>query len=174
LFEPRIKLKEAATLLNVSPSITDWISAVSTAGALLAAVVAGILAYHVYKIESQRDRVAESTARRQQAHRVAAWATPKKAVASDADSRHQSMVMIQNGSDLPIWDVDVELHLQFGHERTLVGRWLRDVLPPGLTELGTAEWNGKGAALTLMEFRDAEAHVWRRDTVGRLDAVTQE
>lgn len=84
----------------------EGLGSVATAGALIAAVYAGLQARRLYRIESGRDEQARDAERKRQASQVSAWA------ATRIKTRERVIfgVVIRNSSDDPVYDVQVECH----------------------------------------------------------------
>lgn len=84
----------------------EGLSAVATAGALLAALYAGYQAQRLFRIELQRDEQARDTERKRQATQVSAWA------ATRIKTREHVVfgVVVRNSSADPVYDVQVECH----------------------------------------------------------------
>jgi hypothetical protein len=143
-----------------------WTGVVVTLGALLAA--AGVL-----RIELMRDRDARSAAaRNEQANLVAAW---------DDRRDPDSFATIRNGSQLPVYDV--ELLIFDSEARNLLWTARFPVVPPAETvgvfvvqhsQTG-ADIRGGGSTVgphrVVVDFRDAANRRWKRDLGGRLVPV---
>ncbi|MEU7855218.1 hypothetical protein [Nonomuraea sp. NPDC049141] len=80
----------------------DW-GDIPTWCAAVLALVAGWVAYRLFKIESGRDEKAREEARRAQAVKVAAWF----ADSPDGGEEFVPGALIRNASDLPIYNVHV-------------------------------------------------------------------
>lgn len=100
----------------------DGVSAFATAGALIAAVAAGVQAKRLYVIESTRDEQSKEVARRLHATQISSWAAmevlPSGALVYG--------VVIRNSSDDPVYDARVTGH-GFTTEKTPTLR----CVPPG-------------------------------------------
>lgn len=101
----------------------EWMNALAAFGALAAAVWAALTTRRLYRIESERDQIAEIARRREQASRVSAWA----AVRWDETGSRRDGIVIQNESTSPVFDVKIESehHSEESYPLTLT------VLPPG-------------------------------------------
>lgn len=165
--------------------MAEWITAVCSSIALLAACWAAWTASRVHRIESNRDRMAEENRLRSHASSVTAWS----AVHLDTDGNPLAYgVVLNNGSTTPIFDVVIEAQDLRGKLRTLN----LQLLPPGqyfveafkdrtgwaLPEHASAlvgftrpitrkaEW-----CVTYLQFRDAQNETWCRSNTGLLDRV---
>jgi hypothetical protein len=148
--------------------VPTWVGALTTLGALIAA---GALV----KVELRRDRRTEreaqqrrdGQARAEQADLVAAWKDQK-----DSDS----WATIRNGSELPVYDVELELFETTGTVRQYtveVG-----VVPPSdhmdiwvvQNSVGTDVHSpGRPREFAVsITFRDTAGREWKRDTAGVL------
>lgn len=82
----------------------EWVSAIASVGALLAAVVAGYAAWRLYRVESERDKVAAWRRLSEQARLVPAWI----AVVVDDEGRVASTgLMVVNRAESPIFDIRI-------------------------------------------------------------------
>lgn len=73
-------------------SIAEWVAAIATLGALLAALYAGQQAAKIVQVEQKRDAERDAAARRAQAEQVAAWGRGGK-------------VYVLNSSNVPIYNI---------------------------------------------------------------------
>lgn len=84
----------------------EGVSAIATAGALAAAVAAGVQAKRLFKIESDRDAKAQRSDEQRQASHVSAWAAVRVG--------HRGIpsfgVIVRNSSQDPVYDVRVTGH----------------------------------------------------------------
>ncbi|MGL3198227.1 MULTISPECIES: hypothetical protein [Curtobacterium] len=117
----------------------EGLSAVATAGALVAAVYAGLQARRLYRIESDRDEEARAAARASQATKVSAWAATR----IRTGGRVLFGVVVRNSSDDPVYDVQVTCH-GFSSPRVAT----LQCVPPGeyfvantVDEGSSAEWD---------------------------------
>lgn len=149
--------------------------------AVIAAVVAGIIAFCVYRIESERDRHARGEVRRGQADRVAGW------YGILDGSSERAGLCLRNGSDLPVYAL--RMWLEYVLIRSDGTRQLNrsdaideiDVIPPNSTQFTDAPEAavrdilrdmGDAQCLVTLEFRDAAGVRWRRDRDGVLTELT--
>ncbi|PZF24687.1 hypothetical protein DEJ05_13020 [Curtobacterium sp. MCLR17_045] len=100
----------------------DGISAFATAGALIAAVAAGVQAKRLYMIESARDEQSKEVARRLHATQISSWAAMQ--ILHGGEPIYG--VVVRNSSDDPVYDVRVTCH-GFTTEKTPTLR----CVPPG-------------------------------------------
>lgn len=111
------------------PSVTDWITAAATVGALIAAAVAAIIAWRVH-VHNQTEKRAE------QATRVAAWLgwrTVAPVSASQRAYEPNSGCVLLNSSALPVYDVVIVYWLLGGPREVNAGTDHVKLLPPGET-----------------------------------------
>lgn len=97
----------------MADTIANWVMAATTALALLAAVWAGITARKLYKIEQGRDRDREQAEERHQAQLVASWVSwsgLREALSLPSGRTSLASLAVQNGSAVPIYDVQVCYH----------------------------------------------------------------
>lgn len=80
--------------------MTDWITALTALGALIAAVWAGLTSKRLYEIEAKRDVVSDERRARQQAAGIAAWCV----FCPESERRG---LLLHNSSDAPVFDVEV-------------------------------------------------------------------
>jgi hypothetical protein len=161
-----------------------WVQSIVTVGALVAAVIAAIEARRVYERESARDeRAAEDRRaraeanRRAQADKVAGWYglyTP--AVEGAVTTEHPTYewcAFVKNGSDLPIYDVDIAYFFVVpgappGNSpglRSISERIL--VVPPQEMLRQSGPENQPNYAVAI-KFRDTAGVRWSRDINGEL------
>jgi hypothetical protein len=86
--------------------IFDGVSAIATAGALVAAIAAGLQAKRLFKIESARDDQAQQAERRRQAAQISAWA----AVRIELGGEPLYGIVVRNSSNDPVYDVRISCH----------------------------------------------------------------
>jgi hypothetical protein len=172
--------------------VPGWITAVATLLAFGGAAYAAVVAKRLYDTEVNRDQARDDAARKEQAARVSAWVDtetrpgpvkpPKlKAFGETEPARDTTLrvavVKILNGSELPIYDVEVRF------EQDHPGQALRDmppsinlpVLGPGLITHDIRDANGHPAATAgyraAITFTDAADQRWGRLTNGKLALV---
>ncbi len=164
----------------------SWISAVAAAGALAAAVVAGVTARRLYAIERARDRRASAADARRQAAAISAWVA--EAVGPNPDERSPGVV-VANASDTAVRDVSISVVMPSGQKDPL----RLTVLPPGdyftVAEPTAYHWGFPNRLDALqypvrpvmrsrewyvaeLRFRDAADREWRRDGTGTLRPVS--
>lgn len=136
----------------------DWIAAVGTAGALIAAV---LLLRDDRKVRREQD----DEKSRDQAQRIGTWMT---------SDNYGYRVHLRNASDLPIYNVTVEFGTPAGHEPwSESSSWI--TLPPGGTDtiLIHADRSPTGAVtLYRTRFTDSAERSWERGASGQLRAVS--
>lgn len=168
-------------------TIFEGISAVATAGALLAAVAAAVQARALYRIESSRDDRARQAEDRKQAARISAWA----AVQLKTGGRQVHGVIVSNSSDDPVYDFQAACH-----GFTTVSIPALACVPPGQyfvpNEVGRADdapapgWSharpvneissdpvrpftvSDARGVDELYFRDSAGVLWRREASGEL------
>lgn len=101
----------------------EGISAIATAGALVAAVAAGVQAKRLYVIESTRDEQTKEAERRHHATQISAWAGMQILPGGEPIFG----VVVRNSSDDPAYDVRVFCH-GFSTDKTPALR----CVPPGV------------------------------------------
>ncbi|MFT4052012.1 MAG: hypothetical protein QM677_07165 [Microbacterium sp.] len=171
-------------------SVPDWVVAVVTLLALLAAVWAGVTSKRLVDVENKRDAAAEARRVREQASRISAWMVltwerAEDARGRDAARRSTKGIVLHNGSTAPVYRVAVESRMSSGVPARPVSL---TVLPPGtfavladparefgwhhLTALDEAGEvvrpvaAGERLAVTALEFTDAHNVRWRRTETG--------
>lgn len=82
-------------------SVAEWVSALATVGALIAAVYAGKVARNLFDLETKRDDAVHQLQRQEQARQVSAWAVV------DPDEG-TSGIEIVNSSSSPVYDVEIQ------------------------------------------------------------------
>jgi len=161
--------------------LSSWVTALVTAAALGAAIYAGRHAAKLLRIETERDREREDNERRGQASLVAAWRGVVPLfpnVPANNDGTYGPVV--RNGSELPIYQVQVEI-LPIG-QTTGTHVFIFEVLPPGQWFVHTRDggiYTTRPVTLdpelkkdpeyqVAVSFRDAAGATWRRDQYGIL------
>lgn len=96
--------------------LPSWIEALATCGAFVAAVVAGFLAYGLFKVEQRRDDAAGTLAaesakerRQEQASKVTFWLHPAETGSIRDVTKSLNRLMFANGSGLPVSRVEFGL-----------------------------------------------------------------
>lgn len=172
-------------------SLTDWISAITTIGALAAALWAVIVSRRLHQVEIIRDRRSDERSRRTQAAGIAIWVI----VRSSSDERSRRGLLLHNSSDAPVFEVEVIS--TYARTKTADPRKLPTltlaVLPPGdYVVFGdtTYQWsfpiertackdeitpvmNNPGWTVESFDFRDSHGVRWHREG-GRLDEIVDE
>ena len=163
--------------MRVEPSTTDWITAVGTAGAFVAAVAAAAIAAVVVR----HDRAAR---RAEQASRVAAWVEWREGTGKSLrDSMGGYACVALNTSPLPVYDVVVGYrHYDAAGRPWDLGTARLGLVPPGErveplpADLIRGAYTGVPGFTTaelktirvLISFTDAAGRKWQRDQDGRL------
>jgi hypothetical protein len=174
----------------------DW-GDIPTWMATIAATMAGIIAYRVYRIEAERDRISEKERRGAQASKIAAWygARPQNVtqrMGGETQTYSVGLVwgaFLRNTSDLPVSDVIVRFHFPATGEHDPVDSWnvhtiVKQVLPPNdnpihlsiddiALRLYSDDTRMDEFHRTEMEFTDTQGVRWRRDVKGRLEDITE-
>ncbi|PPI54283.1 hypothetical protein [Rathayibacter toxicus] len=162
-------------------SWAEWLSAVATIGALVAASWAAVVSRRLFGIESRRDDVATHRERQEQATRIAAWCVRRDI----GDEHGRRGLAVRNVSDSPVFDLEVRSTYSTGKEQKPVE--LRPltlaVLPPGdfvtfghgqygwnfpverstVTELLSPITKNPGWRVIEITFTDAHGIRWRRE-----------
>jgi hypothetical protein len=172
---------------EASTHAAEW-TAWLTGATLVAAIVAGIVAYKIWRIETQRDTEATTERERAQAAAISSWAYLHTGPSA---GHEQTRAVVSNASREPAYDVTVRLvqgAKNWSHTYA--------VLPPGASldvdvddpELGAridvevgASVSGPDALVFAisrgtsyvveMTFRDANNVEWKRDGTGRLHKI---
>jgi hypothetical protein len=145
--------------------VPTWLASVG-------AVVAGGLAFKVYRIEGKRDRKAEEDQRRLQAARVSGWfgLISWQPDLPGGPARQFWKAKVRNLSDLPIYDVQIEFHKTAMQSGAPFNREVVAVLPPGDDEFFDAPDDERDYVIAL-RFRDAAGVAWYRDARGFLSEI---
>lgn len=180
--------------LDATPgSLADWIAAVSTFAALLAASYAAVQTSRTFRLEQERDRKRDDVARQQQAGLVASWAIEVQFVHSTGGHQDPSLgvygvaVEVRNVSALPVTAVRIEVTLVWAAGSTAAARALGEVLVPVLPPHEQPQEvfvvaadpqshkirpaGAKAHAEVALTFRDASGVLWNRQADGRLSEV---
>ena len=156
--------------------VPTWIAALSTVGALVAAIVAGRAAWRLLGLEATRDRNAFADKKTVQASRVSAWAKWERSAEGAESDYDIPLLSVRNASDLPVYAVLLEL---FNSRDQLVSTERVDVLPPtdGPIDLPHVVSDAEHSALqgdygsklqVKITFRDASGRTWVRQVDGLL------
>ena len=167
-----------------SAAIPNWVTALATVGALVAASFAGWTATRLYRTERERDERLERAERSWQASQIVAWASwakptdPGIALNLAGGRTSQVHLALRNASGVPVYDVQVFWSCE--------GQALGDQPLPMLSPTGDhpheREIKCKGVAELVqrpdraaridiraaIEFTDAAGVRWRRGGDGRL------
>lgn len=174
--------------------ITDWMQAVATTAAFIAAGVAARYAAGVLNIERRRDADRDRAELHDQAERLAAWGLGESAPSgmSGGDQVWRFAIYLRNSSTLPVYDCRLRVRTvidAFGEAREEQHDDLCvSVMPPGdapekvtdvTMSLPSTVWAADRSttlaasgltrrAMIDMTFRDAGSRWWRRDELGTL------
>lgn len=139
-------------------TLPDWVAAIGTAGALIAAVV-------LLRDDRRIRRAQDEEHTRDQAQKIGTWIT-----SSDFSVY---VINLRNASDLPIYNVTVEFGTPAGHDPwTSATSWI--TMPPGETDQApvSAEASPTGAVILYStSFTDSAGRSWRRDASGDLSPI---
>lgn len=175
----------------------EWIEALATAAAFLAAAVAALYAAGVFSLEEARDRRREVAEHQAQAELVAVWLARGVGTSSGPELSRQYEVQVRNASDLPIFDlrISASITMTFGgrrlpHKAAFAAQLLPPTDAPQGIARGTAVWTvpadvhalphetRKEVLSTRREtqaitytFRDSGGRRWARDDEGRLSQI---
>ncbi|MGC4886686.1 hypothetical protein [Micromonospora sp. DT227] len=175
--------------------LATWIGSLANIATLGLALLAGVVSFRVYKIESGRDQRAEDERReraeddrRGQADLVSVWygrssgkmVTQWAAIGGGERIFLRWAAHILNGSNLPIYDVTVFFSLLDSDDQT-VRTWIAEsirvvppreqprivVLPSSFSEVLPDE-DLRDRIAVAVEFRDTAGRRWIRDNMGYL------
>lgn len=139
-------------------SLPDWVAALGTAGALVAAVL-------LLRDDRRVRRSQDEERNREQAERIGTWIA-----ASGSDSY---VINLRNASDLPIYNVTVEFGTPAGHDSwASATSWI--TMPPGETETAQVAVAASPTGAVVLygtSFTDSAGRSWRRDASGTLSAI---
>lgn len=120
-------MTDQAPNVDTAPNAAEWIAAISTAGALIAAAVAALIAWRGH-VHNQTEKRAE------QAGRVAGWIEWREDSANSAFSEFgigRDWCILLNSSALPVYDVLIIYWLLGGPGEIKAGTDQVKLLPPG-------------------------------------------
>ncbi|MCE1178349.1 MAG: hypothetical protein LWW86_04880 [Micrococcales bacterium] len=178
-------------------NFADWISALAGAGALAAAVWAGVTAKRLYDIERERDDRAVERLRRESASLVSAWIGVHSEQPDVPEDRQQRKfgVVVANRGTTPIHDIRVSSRNQDNRAQKPIEH---RILPPGVYFIAESKdpqakfpWKfpeqvstlagrvrpvtaARNWAVTDLTFRDSNGVQWRRDLQGNLTEVVDQ
>jgi hypothetical protein len=125
----------------------NWtmVGALGTWAAVVAAVVAGVIAYRLWRNDERREKRIEDAEERAQASLVAGWIERPKDLhragidgdVNDVHEKHTGVhLFLRNASQLPVYDMTAS----FTYNATLLGTITRQVFRPNdkVEEVGTA------------------------------------
>lgn len=149
----------AGAALDAEPgSLADWIAAVATFAALIAASYAAVQTSRTFRLEQNRDRQRDRAVRQRQAELVAVWAgrithrgplntvtfAPGSSVGQTTRGPgvvypESIPVTIRNASEVPVYDLTVDVYIGDSkvEEPVLGGRYKVVDVQNGLAVLGT-------------------------------------
>lgn len=160
--------------------VPGWVGAVSSLAALAAASVAAVVAHRVFRLEQSRDEDQVATQQSAQASKIAAW--PSVVLSDPVDHLSATVwgAALRNGSDLPIYQVHVNLVSLTDRGETAVvlevvppGDWLlsgSELYPRPSEPLMRAEARGLPPPPYVVDltFSDSAGQGWHRDRKGLL------
>lgn len=155
-------------------SVPDWANAGASAAALGGAVWAARIAGRALGLERRRQTLAEERDEAAQASAVAVWVT-------DPSTRTWSAVL-RNGSQLPVYDVEVTFQPSVRTDDDLGIATARiHTVGPGDVDIPYPQqfqWPGGNPTTNLVDdlrlsltFTDAAGVPWSRDENGRLECI---
>lgn len=166
--------------------VPTWLAALGGIGALIAASIAALMSYRLFKVESERDHNAQEREQRTQADRIAAW------LVHDGDGLDDWAIQIQNDSNVPVYFFTAEIWGGL-YISEVLGRTGILVLPPGSLKVRTPElryWATRhlppdaldectpnavlNSFFVAITFRDAAGVTWRRSEIGVLNRRNEE
>jgi hypothetical protein len=161
--------------------VTDWITAVGTAGGAIGTVGAVIVALRLARRSDQREWRREE---RHQAERVTAWMEPIDNPTAEEQQNDLQVLCIRNASDLLIYDLIAEVvGVQGSFRKTAVGdngdNNVRlgarvGTVRPGETRARISTDSGRGMYKRFaieIAFIDAAGRRWLRRADGSLEQV---
>lgn len=177
-------------------SYADWLAAIATLAAFIAAGFAAWYAARAFSIEAGRETRLEDTLRSQQASLVAGWTQPVMHVTYETGTPFNKFravkVWLRNGSDTPVTQFRFSIHVVYATGftssdpllHTLVYEQTIGVLPPASHPLeltivdldvlasATESWNlplkPSPELRVRISFQDASSNWWQRSTGGVL------
>jgi len=160
-------------------SIADWVAALATLGALIAATQAARVATRVFRLERSRDDRYLEMLERAQAEKIGAWIGTtsiriRTSLLPELErSKDSPAVDLRNASDLPVQHI----HGRVFSGHTLVGTFNAPAIGPGDEQTHRIEAdpdflaNLDIALAVEITFVDAAGREWRRNTRGDLKRV---
>lgn len=162
--------------------------------ATIAATTAGIVAYRVYRIEAQRDRISEWERRSAQAAKVATWyGSRQRQVTQRRGDSVQTYTLaepvwgafLRNASDLPVSDLVINFYFPGKNDSTEtwnIHTINKLTLPPNdapihleidetALRLYSDERKMDAFHRVEIEFTDSQGIRWHRDVKGRLKGI---
>lgn len=158
----------------------ETVSAITATLAALSAVVAGYLAWRVYRLERERERRASERLKRHQAELISAWTVVKRG----ADDRSSVELRVQNLGSAPVYEVTLGVQLgtvcSYAAKKRVVPPTGHESVAVELTEKGLERWRrwATGPVRSLppyaeFTFCDAAGAWWFRDTRGALVEIQE-
>lgn len=164
--------------------LAQWLSALGSVGALIAATWAAVTAKGLYRVEQARDEAARVAAARADASRVHAWVAEE---IPEGGSSGDDVLVIMNGAGTPIYDVCIEsgsvsgsaqpparLHMlppgEFMMRRLKEGRFAWAFPESTKHALGRLRPISKheSRVVTALDFMDGRGRRWHRAERGEL------
>lgn len=172
----------------MADTIANWVSAITTTMALGAALWAGLAAWKLHGIEVDREEARHLADKQRQAELVATWVSwtdqPAVAICLPNGRTARSNLAMQNGSAVPIYNVDVTYSVDSGE----LGTQKFSMLSPTGSSPHHRQIKCRGVENLLAKPRDPDARVdirmtlsftdaggnrWTRDAAGLLSEVSQ-
>jgi hypothetical protein len=164
----------------------NWLTAIATWGALVAAVFAGVTAKRLYDADRERDLKAAVAERSRQASQVVGWASwtnySRVALKLPEGGTSRVNLAVRNASGVPVYDVSVDYWCRGEH----LGGQTFSVLSPTGEDPHHREIKAAGVGALVAKPRDPDARLdirvaieftdalgvrWRRDPAGRLSEL---
>jgi hypothetical protein len=163
-------------------SIADWVAALATVAAFIAAVLAGRTAVALWRIESGRDEERRTQDKQQQAVQIAAWygpktwrPTPPPAAPGQppAPNPKDFGVWLRNASQVPIRDMIVRVigsdgNAVYTQSIGTVPPSEEPVFAPAPQQMRSFLWAQHWSCAAEILFVDAGNQPWTRESSGRL------
>jgi hypothetical protein len=162
--------------------VPGWIQAGATVALLVAAVIAGVLASRIYKIESARDRRYAEERQKDQASLVSAWVERRDSalLLGEGAAGPGHFLILKNASVLPVYDVSVRYFIpeaskfvEHSHPIGLLvpGERAERIARPADAELGKLKLMHSSLRVHL-SFIDSHGQRWQRPPDGGLELAS--
>lgn len=155
-------------------TLPDWITSISSVGALIAAAVAAGFAGALFRVEANRDQQRTVSERRAQASRIGAWVEHQER--GPAMRAWDLMLCLQNSSEQPVYRVVVTVSLNGEEVDAMQYQALPPSPQPRRVPLGEPSGRSRGpmddAQVEVnLAFTDSAGIAWRRGPAGALEEV---